>query len=70
MLINFHNSIFRYEIIEDKFVILECLTNHLTSSNIQQCKLEDRIQEFGHTTILSYISPVSLKFIFIFVKYN
>lgn len=47
-----------FKIVEDNFVILECLKNHLISSYILQYSLENQIQSFGYMTILSSTSPV------------
>ncbi|XP_025407134.1 uncharacterized protein LOC112681083 isoform X2 [Sipha flava] len=50
-----NNNIFK--IVEDNYVILECLNNHLTPFSFLQYNLEDQIKLFGFIIILSYISP-------------
>jgi len=50
--------------IDDNFIILECLKNNLTSSYILQYSLEEQSKLFGCMTISSSISPVSLSFVF------
>lgn len=52
------NKIFK--VVEDNYVILECLKNNETLSYILQYNLEDQNKLFGCMTILSSISPVSL----------
>lgn len=52
-----------FKIVEDNYVILEFLNNHLTSFSFLQYNIEDQVKLFGFTTILSYISPVGLGFI-------
>lgn len=49
-----------FKIVQDKFVILECLKNYLTPSYIIQHSIKDQIQLFGYRTILSSISPVNI----------
>lgn len=55
------NKIFK--IVKDDFIILECLKNHVTSSDILEHTLEDQTKLFGCMTILSSISPVSLNYV-------
>ncbi|XP_022182508.1 uncharacterized protein LOC111042242 isoform X1 [Myzus persicae] len=50
-----NNKIFK--IIDDNFIILECLKNNLTISNILQYSLEEQRKLFGCMTISSSISP-------------
>ncbi|CAH1722627.1 uncharacterized protein LOC114130709 [Aphis gossypii] len=50
-----NNKIFK--IIDDNFIILECLKNNLTSSYILQYSLEEQRKLFGCMTISSSISP-------------
>jgi hypothetical protein len=54
--------------VEDNYVILECLNNHLTPFSFLQYNLEDQIKLFGFIIILSYISPVGLGFVLYIVK--
>lgn len=58
-----NNKIFK--IMDDNFIILECLKNNLTISNILQYNLEEQSKLFGWMTISPSISPVSCNFVFI-----
>lgn len=55
---------------EDSYVILECLNNHLTSFSILQYNLKDQVKLFGYMTVLSSISPVGLSFFLYIFKYT
>ncbi|XP_015364270.1 PREDICTED: uncharacterized protein LOC107162071 [Diuraphis noxia] len=46
-----------FKIIDDNFIILECLNSYLTVSNILQYSLEEQSKLFGCMTISSSISP-------------
>jgi len=65
-----YTYIFRYtknkifKIMDDNFIILECLKNNLTISNILQYSLEEQSKLFGCMTISPSISPVSCSFVF------
>lgn len=67
----FYAYIFRYtnnkifKIIDDNFIILECLNSYLNVSNILQYSLEEQSKLFGCMTISSSVSPVSVSFVFI-----